>query len=91
MLRLFCLFHEQGNTNFSYHIVKILNLSIILLCTHLYHTSYQYLSITCNAFNACFIRCKKYVTDYPYETCVNKNVRQNNNQLITLVTFGNLT
>ena len=41
------------------HIVKILNLYIILLCTHLYHTSFQYLSITCNAFIACYIRCKK--------------------------------
>ena len=30
-------------------IVKILNLYIILLCTHLYQTSFQYLSITCNA------------------------------------------
>ena len=29
---------------------KILNRYIILLSTHLYHTSFQYLSITCNAF-----------------------------------------
>ena len=37
-------------------IVKILNLYIILLCTHLYHSSFQYLSINCNAFIACYIR-----------------------------------
>ena len=35
-------------------IVKILNLYIILLCTNLYHFSFQYLSITCNAFIACY-------------------------------------
>ena len=32
------------------NIVKILNLYIILLCTHLYHPSFQHLSITRNAF-----------------------------------------
>ena len=36
----------------------ILNLCIILLRTHLYHTSFWYLSITCNAFIACYIRRK---------------------------------
>ena len=41
--------------------IKILNLYIIILCTHLYRTSFQYLSITCNAFIACYIRCNKYV------------------------------
>ena len=33
-------------------IIKILNLYIILLCTHLYQTSFRYLFITCNAFIA---------------------------------------
>ena len=37
-------------------IVKILNIYIMLSCTHLYHTSFQYLSSTCNAFIACYIR-----------------------------------
>ena len=41
------------------HIVKVLNLYIILLCTHLYHTSFQLLSSNCNAFIACYIRHKK--------------------------------
>ena len=41
-------------------IVKILNLDIILLCTHLYHTSFRYLSSACNAFIACYFRYKKY-------------------------------
>ena len=41
------------------HIVKILNLYIILLWTHLYHPSFQYLSISCNAFIACYNRSKK--------------------------------
>ena len=39
-------------------IVKIMSLYIILLCTHLHHTSFQYLSNTCNAFNPCYIRRK---------------------------------
>ena len=45
-----------------YSIVKILNLYIIILWTHLYLSSFQYLSITCscNAFIACYIRRKKY-------------------------------
>ena len=43
-------------------IVKKYN--IILLCTHLYHTSFLYLSITCNAFIACYIRCKKYLISW---------------------------
>ena len=34
---------------------------IILLCTHLYLSSFQYLSITCNAFIACYIIRKKYL------------------------------
>ena len=42
-------------------IIKILNLFIIILYTHLYHNSFQYLSITWNAFIACYIRCKKYL------------------------------
>ena len=41
-------------------IVKILNLYIILLCTHL-SLFFQYLSITCNAFITCYIRRKKYL------------------------------
>ena len=28
---------------------------IMLLCTHLYHTSFQYISITCNVSIACYI------------------------------------
>ena len=36
-------------------------LFIIILCTHLYHSSFQYLSITRNAFIACYIRRKKYL------------------------------
>ena len=31
------------------------------LCIHLYHTSFRYLSITCNAYISCYIRCKKYI------------------------------
>ena len=42
-------------------IVKIQNLYIILLCTYLYHTSFRYLSITCNTFIAHDIRHKKYL------------------------------
>ena len=54
------IFINDGNTQagtdaFNKDIVKILNLFIILLCTHLYHTSLWYLSITCNAFIACYI------------------------------------
>ena len=41
--------------------VKILNLYIILFFTHLYHTSFQYLPITCNAFIACDIKSKTYL------------------------------
>ena len=37
-------------------IVNILNLYVILLCTHCI-TSFWYLSITCNAFIACYIIC----------------------------------
>ena len=33
------------------------------LGTHLYHTFFRYLSITCNAFIACYIRCKKYLIE----------------------------
>ena len=44
----------------SCFIVKILNLYIILVCTHFYHTSFRYLSITSNPFIACYIRHKKY-------------------------------
>ena len=32
----------------------------MLLCTHLHHSSFWYLP-TCNAFNACYIRCQKYL------------------------------
>ena len=42
-------------------IVKILNIYIMLACTHLYHTSFQYLYITCNVFIACYIRHYKYL------------------------------
>ena len=31
------------------------------LCTHFYHTSFRYLTFTCNAFIAGDIRCKKYL------------------------------
>ena len=34
---------------------------ISLLCTHLYHHSFHYLSITCNAFIGCYIRRMKYI------------------------------
>ena len=43
--------------NCIFTIVKILNIYIMLSCTHLYHSSFRYLSITCNAFIACYIRC----------------------------------
>ena len=40
----------------GWNIVKILNIFIMLSCTHLYHSSFRYLSITCNTFIACYIR-----------------------------------
>ena len=49
-------------------IVKILKLYIILLCTHLYHTSFQLLSSNCNAFIACYIRHKKTHFLFDWET-----------------------
>ena len=48
-------FLKIQNNNIS----RILNIYIILLCTHLYHTSFRYLSITCIACIACHIKCKK--------------------------------
>ena len=62
---LFSLFDFCLRRSVYISIVKILNLYIILLCTHLYHSSFQYLSITFNAFIACYIRHKKYsVSNY---------------------------
>ena len=49
----------KGFTFTRLAIIKILNLYIIISCTHVYHHSFQYLSITCitcNAFIACYIR-----------------------------------
>ena len=40
------MLNNKAGLNFISEIVKILNLYIILLCTHLYHTSFRYLSIT---------------------------------------------
>ena len=48
------------NTPDCKYIVKILNIYIMLSCTHLYHTSFQYLSSPCNACIACYIRRLKY-------------------------------
>ena len=53
---------------FQFFIGKILNLFIILWCTHLYHPSFQYLSITCIG-----IHCLLHQTQEIF----------NNNQLIT--------
>ena len=41
---------------FNSTIIKILNIYIMPLCTHLYHTSFQYLFCTCNGFIAYYIR-----------------------------------
>ena len=40
-------------------IVKKLNIYIMLLCAHFCHSSFWYLSITCNTIIACYIRRQK--------------------------------
>ena len=57
-LYVYSIMKIRNNWNFS---VKILNFYIILLFTDLYHSYFQYLSITCNAFIACYIRRYKYL------------------------------
>ena len=52
--------------------------NIILLCTHLYHSYFQYLSITWNAFIDCYIRRKKYIF------CVNSVPTKVKSKRITL-------
>ena len=37
-----------------------------LLCTHLYHHSFHYISITCKAFIGCYIRRMKYIFPLMY-------------------------
>ena len=58
--RIFCAQYYEAIT-----IIKILNLYIILLCTHLYNTYFQYLSSTCNAFVACYNRRRKNAVESP--------------------------
>ena len=52
-------------------IVKILNIYIMLSCTHLYHF-FRYLSITCNAFIACYVipNCKMRESMYGCKWCL---------------------
>ena len=59
-----CLSLYHRNTEPLYH----------SFCIHLYHTSFWYLSITCNAFISCYVRCKKYqlFTFYHYDLISNK-------------------
>ena len=58
--RIFCAQYYEAIT-----IIKILNLYIILLCTHLYNTYFQFLSSTCNAFVACYNRRGKNAVESP--------------------------
>ena len=62
------------NLCISNTIVKILNIYIIYI-THLYHSSFWYLSITCNAI-ACYIRLQKYFVIWNEYEIIGKLLRE---------------